>query len=528
MSGMIAWAAGLCGWRASLLALSAGAAAAAGFAPLHALPLAPLGLAILLLLLRRATPWRALSLGWCFGFGHFLAGLYWVGLAFLVEADRFAWLIPFAVSGLPALLAVFPALAAGACVLAVPRPGFSRALAFAAGWTALEWLRAHALTGFPWNLLGHVWTPVDTVLQAAAWFGAYGLSFLTAFAGAALAAAAEPGETRGDWQRRLVLGAMLPLGLFALLGIAGGLRLREPPVLDLGRPRLTVVQPNIAQADKWRRDLVEAHFAALLRLSQAPAGAAGAPRLVVWPETATAHYLANDVVRRRLLAGLLGPADLLLAGTVRHGPDAGAATQFWNSLVTIDARGETVALYDKHHLVPFGEYLPFRPWLELLGLNKLAAGRVDFSFGPGPRSLSLPGLPAVQPLICYEVIFPHEVGDGGRPRWLLTVTNDAWFGTSSGPYQHFEMARLRAVEQGLPLVRAANTGVSGVIGPHGEVIARLPLNTAGRLDAALPPPLVEATLYARLGDWILLGLLPLWSLATWCGRRRTRHGWTAD
>jgi apolipoprotein N-acyltransferase len=230
--------------------------------------------------------------------------------------------------------------------------------------------------------------------------------------------------------------------------------------------------------------------------------------------------LANDAARRRLLSGLLASGDLLLAGTVRHGPLKDHDAQFWNSLVVIDSRGEVAGLYDKHHLVPFGEFLPLRPWLEPLGLDRFAVGRVDFSPGPGPRTLSLPGLPAVQPLICFEVIFAHEVGRNGRPQWLLTVTNDAWFGASSGPYQHFEMARLRAVEQGLPLVRAANTGISGVIDPYGQVIARLELNTAGRLDSVLPSPLRETTLYARLGDWVLLPLAPLLVLAGWCARRR--------
>ena len=517
MPGRLQWLAARSGWPARGLALLAGALAAAAFAPIHAVPLAPLGLALLVLLLRAAGPRTAFALGWCFGFGHFLAGLYWVGLAFLVEPDRFAWLIPFAVSGLPAVLAVFPGLVALLAVAAVPRPGFARALAFASAWTLCEWLRAHLLTGFPWNLLGYVWTPVDTVLQAAAFFGIYGLSFLTAFAGAALAAAFEP---RHSLERRLALGLMLPLGLFALIGIAGGPRLREPPAIDLGRPWLTVVQPNIAQTDKWRRELFEAHFAQLLRLSLPERGLSGqGVRLIVWPETATPHYLANDSQRRGLLARLLRPGDLLLAGTVRHGEARGPDTAFWNSLVAIDANAEIVGMYDKHHLVPFGEYLPWRPLLEPLGLSKVTAGRVDFRFGPGPATLALPGLPPVQPLVCYEAIFPHEVGGELKPGWLLTVTNDAWFGISSGPYQHFEMARGRAVEQGLPLVRAANTGISGVIGPHGEVLARLALNTAGRLDAILPAPLPARTLYSRLGDWGLLAPALLFAGLCWRCRR---------
>jgi apolipoprotein N-acyltransferase len=282
----------------------------------------------------------------------------------------------------------------------------------------------------------------------------------------------------------------------------GSLRLAAAPALGadvVDGVVLRLVQPSIDQASKWKTELRRAHVARQMRLSAAPGAAA--PSHLIWAETAVPFLLAREPELRARIAGIVPEGGLLLTGAPRAGA-AGADPRLWNSLHALDAEGEIVGTYDKAHLVPFGEYTPLRP---LLGLAKLTAGSVDFSPGPGRVALALPGLPPFSPLICYEAIFPGRVvGSGARPQWLLNLTNDAWFGTSSGPYQHFASARTRAVEEGLPLVRVANNGISAVVDAYGRIVGRLGLNEIGTLDAALPRPAMGISLYAYLGDWSAL------------------------
>jgi apolipoprotein N-acyltransferase len=268
--------------------------------------------------------------------------------------------------------------------------------------------------------------------------------------------------------------------------------------------RLRLVQPNIEQSLKWRDSERAQIFRTLLALSATQAAAP--PTVIVWPEAATPFLFEQSPEARAAAAAILPADGLLITGTPRATPRPGGGTQYWNGLIVLDHADRVVGTYDKFHLVPFGEYVPLRRWLPI---DKIASGFGEgFSAGPGPRTLQLPGLPSVGPLICYEVIFPGEVVDpGDRPGWLVNVTNDAWYGDSSGPYQHFASARARAVEQGLPLARAANTGISGVIDPYGRVIARLGLGRAGVIDAALPRALPDATIYQRFGGGILSVLL---------------------
>jgi apolipoprotein N-acyltransferase len=513
MSRLSGRVAALAGWRRHLVAALLGAAAATAFPPVHLLPLLPLAFTGLIWLIERGGRRGAFAAGWWFGLGHFALGLYWIGHAFLVDASRFGWMMPLAVLGLAGGLALFPALAVLATRLG-SRPGLGRVVFLAAAWTAAEWLRGNILTGLPWNLTGYVWTFSDAMIQLPALIGIHGLGLITVLAAAMPAVL---GDARLDARRRWlpVAGATV---LLAAVWAGGALRLSTAEVTEVAGVRLRLVQANIPQREKWRATKRDANLERHLQLSSAP-GAEAITHLI-WPETAVPFFLADDRSRLALLGGLLNPGGLLLTGAVRRSPPGQRPIQLWNSFHAIDASGEIVATYDKAHLVPFGEYLPARALLDRLGLDKLTPGPVDFSPGPGRRTLDLPGLPPFSPLICYEIVFPGAVvASGKRPAWLLNVTNDAWFGISSGPYQHLAMARVRAVEEGLPLVRAAGTGISAVIDPYGRTIASLGLDRSGTLDSALPTALGGATPYARLGDFPVLILMVAGFISGWLIRR---------
>ncbi|MBM3570431.1 MAG: apolipoprotein N-acyltransferase [Alphaproteobacteria bacterium] len=474
------------GWREAGLAFLAGAVATLALPPLHVVPALAVAFPALLLLIGRAGSGRgAFAIGWCFGFGHFTTGLYWFAHALLTEPEKFAWLIPFAVSVIPAILAIYIGLV-GLILKRLGWRGWAGVLGLAGLWSACEVLRALLFSGFPWNLLATVWTFSDAMIQPVAWIGPYGVGAATVMIATAPVLAL---EGRG-WKPAVVVMLVLLVSWF----LAGAARL--PPVSADAEtaPRLRIVQPNIAQHHKWREDLRRQHLERLVELSLAP----GHERIahVVWPEAAIPYFLNETLGLAAFLGRVAPPQGTLIAGLVRL--ERGPRPQLWNGLSAIDRAGREIATYDKTHLVPFGEYLPLRPILGLLGLDKLAWGMVDFSAGPGPRSLRIDGLPAFSPLICYEAIFPDAVLDPqDRPRLLLNLTNDAWFGISSGPYQHFAAARLRAVEQGLPLIRAANTGISAVIDSFGRSTRSLGLGESGVVDATLPKALDGLTIYAR-------------------------------
>jgi len=483
----------LTGIRRATLAVVLGVSAVAALPPSHVVPLLiPAFTGLVWLLEGSRTRLGAFALGWIFGVGFFGAGLYWVGIAFLVQAEIHGWMMPFAVAGLTGGLALFTGLVA-LVVHILPCTGTAgRVLALTLAWMAASWLRGHVLTGFPWNLLATAWDPWPVMLQSAAVWGAWGLSTVTVFAAAAFATLGATTAT----PRRLPL----PLLAVAVLGGMTGygvMRLNAAPAPGgdaVDGVRLRIVQPSIPQDEKWDRDKRLAHLKTYLGLTRRP-GLADVTH-VIWPETAVPLFLSKTTGLRDALGGV-APADgALLTGLPRL--ETGEGTRrLYNSLYVIDQGGTTLGRYDKFHLVPFGEYVPLADWLPL---PKLTAGRTGFTAGPGPRTLDVPGAPSVSPLICYEAIFPgHVTGPGPRPGWLLNVTNDAWFGVSSGPYQHLASARLRAVEEGLPLVRAANTGISVVVDPHGRTRARMGLKARDVMDANLPRALAP-TVYARLGD----------------------------
>ena len=498
MKRLEARAVALAGWRRWLMAGLLGVAATAALPPFHLLPLLAVAFVGLVWLIDGSASRRsALAAGWWFGFGHFVSGLYWFGIAMMTDPERFAWLVVPAVLGISAALAVFPALAVLAARLCVPRVG--RVLGLALAWTAAEWLRGHLFTGFPWNLIATAWTISDAMIQFTALAGSFGLGLVTVLAAGLPATLTGGREGRLRWAP-----AMIGAALLAALWGGGLVRLGGATGETVDGVMLRLVQPNVAQHHKWKPELREALFRRHLALTEGD----GFERIshVIWPETAIPFFVANEPARRRAIARVTPPGGALISGAIRTTPEPTDPPMLWNSLHGFDSEGRVIATYDKAHLVPFGEYVPFR---DLLPIAKLTYGTTEFSSGPGPRTLRLPGLPPFSPLICYEAIFPWAVLDtADRPGFLLNITNDAWFGISSGPYQHFASARLRAVEQGLALVRVANTGISAVVDGHGRVVASLALGAGDVLDAPLPVALDGLTPYARWGNgWLVLALL---------------------
>jgi len=487
------------------LVLLAGAVSAAAFPPIGIVP-ALFGVAVLAWAVRVAGSGRSAALaGWLWGFGFHVAGLYWISNALLVDGARHGWLVPFAAAGLPAVLALFTAAAAWAA-RRLARDGVAGWLALIGTLSAAEWLRGHVLTGFPWNLPAYVWDPVPALLQPAALIGAYGLSLATLLVAAAPALWADPAVARRG--RIVVTGSVV--ALLAGLGLWGHLRLPDGPAPVVDGVVVRVVQGNVPQRDKWNPTLKPRHMLRYFSMSapqtpptvRADGLADGtAPTLVVWPETAVAHVVGYDPGLLAALRRAVPPGGTLLFGAPRAEGEA-----IYNSVLALADDGALRWSFDKAHLVPFGEYVPLRG---VLPLGRIVEGSRDFDRGPGLQTLELPGAPPVSPLVCYEVIFPGAVARrDNRPGWLLNLTNDAWYGRSTGPYQHRAIARMRAIEEGLPLVRAANTGISFVADPYGRILAELPLEETGSLDAPLPRAL-PPTAYSRAGDAVFLAVVAL-------------------
>jgi apolipoprotein N-acyltransferase len=431
---------------------------------------------------------EAFGVGWLAGAGYFTAGIFWIVEPFLVDPVRHGWMAPFALAGMGGGLALFWAIPFALARRLWPAHG-ARIVVLAGLWTLSEFARAHVLTGFPWALLGYAWVETP-VIQAAALGGPHLLGFLTLVAGllpgllSLRAAAAAAALVAAGW------------GL-------GALRVAQPLPERPEAPLVRIVQPNAAQHLKWRPDMQREFHRRLLDATRAP----GAPDVVIWPETAVDFVLGRAPDLQAEVAAAPGPEGWLILG-IRRAEPTGEGWRWFNSLAVLRPDGSAAAVYDKHHLVPFGEYIPFAAAVARLGLPGLdALAGAGFSDGPGPRVVAASGVPAFLPLICYEAIFPHGLrAPGGRPEWLVQVTNDAWFGEVAGPYQHLAQARLRAIEQGLPLARAANTGVSAMIDPRGRIVGEIGLGAEGYVDAALPAAL-PPTPYARFGDWPALAVV---------------------
>lgn len=484
-------------WQRGALLVAIGALTAAALPPLHLIPTLWICFPLLLWAMDAdPRPRGAFVAGWCFGAGHFATGLYWISHALLIEPWRHGWLVPFAIGGFGAGLGIFIGLATLAARLTAPA-GPARVLALAATWTLQEWLRSWIFTGFPWNLMGTVWMPLEGMTQAAAVVGTYGLSLVT------VAAATMPATLAWLPRRWATAWTVGMLAVLAAIWGAGALRLAAAASDTVPGVRVRLVQAGVEQALKWRDDMRLPHLRDHVALSRGPGF--DAVTHVVWPESAAPFFLDLDTMHRGIAAEAAPPGGLLITGAVRRTPPGVEPLQVWNSLLAIDAAAQVAAVYDKVHLVPFGEYMPLRMILPA-AVEKLTAGSVDFSAGAQRTTVTVPGTPPFTPLICYEIIFPaNVVGPGQRPQWLVNATNDGWFGLSAGPHQHFASARMRAIEEGLPVARVANTGISAIIDPHGRVLGRLDLGARGVVDGDLPAAL-EPPPYARNGNVIPLGI----------------------
>jgi apolipoprotein N-acyltransferase len=515
------------GWRRMLIAFVAGAASPLALAPFNLWPVMFATFPPLVWLLDGvgATRWggigAAFGIGWWFGFGYFVAGLYWIGSAFLVDARTFGWLLPFAVTILPAYLAVFTGVGFAIARL-IWTPSRFRVLTLAATLSSAEWLRGHMFTGFPWNAFGYALTTPLPLAECVAVVGIWGLTFI------AVAVFAAPAVLADGWRRSVAPLAWVGCTLAALAAY-GAVRLASNPTEMVDGVHLRIMQPNIPQDERFSYAAKAQIMNRYVSMSQragaavpppypsgrAPEGRVGDPSgldgvtHLIWPESAFPFFLAREGDALSVIGGMLPPSTTLITGAARPAePAPGLSVKHaFNSVYVIDHEGSILASYDKLHLVPFGEYLPFEGLLERAGLTQLVDIPGGFLPGAQRRIIAVPGAPGMLPLICYEAIFPGEaVPAGERPGWLLNLTNDAWFGTSIGPYQHFQQARALAIEEGLPLIRAANSGISAVVDPLGRIIAALPLGHDGLLDAGLPRA-AQLTIYARTGDLLFLAAI---------------------
>lgn len=474
----------LSGWKRALVALLAGAFAVLIQAPFDffAAGFASFPVLIWLLdgsaasgstgLIGRLRP--AFATGWWFGFGYFLAGLWWIGSALLVEAESFAWALPFAVIGIPLLLAFFYGFATVVARL-LWSDGLGRVVALAFGFGLAEWLRSFVLTGFPWNPVGFGAMPIPPMMQSVQIVGTSGMNALAVFVFAAPAL--------------LVLGrGALPGMALAVLLVAAHLgygfwSLSQPLADTLPPVRVRIVQPNVDLNDKW--DERERIFKSLLDLSAKADGPR--PDIIVWPETSVPFILSREPAALVAIGDMLQDGHTLIAGTVREEGSDPQSARYYNSIVQIDSNGEIVDAVDKIHLVPFGEYIPFADILARAGLRQLIAGPMNYTAGSDRHPLQPQGV-KFAPYICYEIVFPDLMPAlMGPENALLNVTNDAWFGNTPGPYQHLRQAQIRSVEAQKPLLRAANTGISAIIDPHGQIIDALALGVQGTLDAEFSP-----------------------------------------
>jgi apolipoprotein N-acyltransferase len=512
------------GWTRRFVALLAGAFGALALAPIGFGPalVVPMVVAVWLLdgsCLRAPSEglrfvWPGLGAlrlafgaGWWLGFGYFLAGFWWLGAAFLIDPE-FAWALPLGVVGLPAMLAIF--MGVGFVIARLLwTSGAARILALALGLGLSEWMRGHLFTGFPWNPLAMGLGGWVVTAQVDAFIGLDGLTVLTVALCAAPATLCD--STRSRWRPTLVaLAALAVLIGGGLIRLSGGTPGNVPGVT------IRIVQPGLRPDEKFspeNKDKIVDHYIDLSRRDDVAKGVKLADvTMLVWPESAFPFILTRDPNALTTIGNALPPKTTLVTGAARQDDvptdDGRAASVYYNAIEVIGSGGTVLDIYDKIHLVPFGEYLPLDGLLRRLGLHNFVAIPGGFEPGSVRRALTVPGLPPASPLICYEAIFPGEVmlskgASGARPRYLLNVTNDGWFGTTAGPSQHFAQARLRAIEEGLPLVRGAATGISGIVDAYGRILDRLPLGEEGIVDGPLPQS-IAAPFYARLGG-----------LATW-------------
>ena len=515
------------GWSRRAIAFGSGAAGALAMAPFDLFPALIITLTTAIWLIDGAadagtSPRTGILAsmrmaafdGWWLGLGYFVASLWWLGDAFLVEADRFAWALPLGVLGLPAILALFTAFGfAAARLLWVP--GAARIFALAIGLGLSEWLRGHLFTGFPWNLFGMALGGNLILAQAASLVGVYGLTLLAIplFAAPATLVDGTLGQ-RSRWPTVMAGAALATLALFGALRLGFG----ADPGYVAG-VKLRIMQPNLSQDAKFRPEYREAILNRYLTLSDRATSPQSTGLIdvthLIWPESAFPFILGKDAQALARIGSALPSRTTLVTGAARTDPGDRSplrSAPVYNSVQVVASGGTIVDSSDKAHLVPFGEYLPLSALLNGIGLRQFVAIPGGFESGERRKALTVPGLPLVSPLVCYEAIFSGEVmpqivppGADRRPGLLLNVTNDGWFGRYGGPHQHFAQARLRSIEEGLPLVRAANTGISAVIDPYGRVVKELPVGVEDVLDSKLPAS-IPPTFFSKFRNLSTLGI----------------------
>lgn len=509
MKAVSSWISALSFLKKSLIAFVLGLAVAAALPPLHLIFLLPVSFTGLLWILSSvSTRKQAFFVGWWFAWGQFIAGLYWIGVAFTIDAETHALLLPLPILVLPAFLAILSGGATLATHLTRAR-SLARIFVFSGSWLLFEYIRGVLFTGFPWNLIGYSWSAFPPVLQSTAYFGIYGLTLFTVFLASLPALYGEtetPNRTAG-------ISLITCVGVLLAIYGAGTVRLHTSSVTYFADAPIRLVQPNIRQIDKWKPDLLLDHLRKIVALSVIEEGEK--PRYLIWPETAVPYYLTTAPALQQELARIVPSSGAIITGAPRRDPES---SRYWNSLQVLGEQGAILDIYDKQHLVPYGEYMPFRSVMVATGLTDVipALDRMSDFATPDKSArkvVSVPGLPPARVMICYEIAFPWEVAPKTAFSWIINITNDGWFGNTSGPYQHFAITRTRAVEQGVPVVRAANTGISAIIDPYGRVEQQLALNKAGIIDGELPLPISARTVYSRYGEIIPI-LMVLMFIAT--------------
>lgn len=460
------------------------------FAPANMFPAVFIVVPFALLMIERSKDGKsAFGSGWWLGFGLFSIGLNWIGYSFTQQDNVPAILAPFAVFALSALLAIYTGLSFWV-TWRLKVKGVARVFVFAASWTLFEVARGFWFTGFPWHLVGSAWAEWLPIAQSTYWLSVYGLSFVTILAAGSLVLFLEEQPSL-----RAVCVAVVGVLVFPVLAVAGYQRLMgNETYYDLG-VSLRVVQANVSQSEKWRSYLIDDHFDNHMQLSrgQSEKGKAEGIKLLIWPETAVQRetFDRDGSLLRWRMSRLLEFGSYAITGAPRFAEEDGALN-YYNSLIAFNAKGNLYARYDKNHLVPFGEYLPLEDTLKSIGLSQLTKAMGGSAWTPGDnlQTVKLPGVPSFSPLICYEGIFPGQVVlEGDRPEWMLILSNDAWFGMTDGPYQHLALSRLRAIEEGLPMVRSTSTGVSAVIDAYGRTVSALGLGSRGTIESPLPKPI---------------------------------------
>lgn len=496
------------------LSFICGCLSVAALPPHYCFPVLFVTFGILAVLLARASDGRrAFAGGYWFGFGFFACGFFWINNALLLDLPRLGWLIPLSFFGSGAffgLFVAFPAFLSHYC-----KNSYGKILSFAVWWTVFEWIRSFIFTGFPWNLLGSVLAFNDAGIQLASVIGTYGLSLLT------IVFVSLPSAFFVDNDRKraiIVNGAALPLLAAAIWGF-GCWRLHRLPDNEFSSIRVRIVQPSIPQQIKWQPEALVDNLNTYIELSrqELPSDT----KLVIWGETANTFSPVLEPQYLESLALAVPPGGYLITGSIDYAfNDAVNRWQPLNSMIALDGKQQVVANYDKSHLVPFGEYIPFRRWLP--GKLRTVTNFIsDFGAGNGVETIRLPGVPPFGVLICYEVIFPAEVVNrADRPQWLINLTNDGWYGISAGPYQHLVAARLRAAEEGLTMVRAANSGISALISKTGTILEEFPLQKSGQFDFYLPQALSVHTVYGKYHNFITIMLCSLILISIFlCGRK---------